>query len=62
MKLYRMMTMVAVAMLAMTAFAQQTTMSLNDEERKQTITVTSRRMERHPAAIAGTGQNRQSRD
>ena len=42
MKLYRMMTMVAVAMLAMTALAQkQVTMTINDEERHQTITVTA---------------------
>ena len=41
MKLYRMMTLVAVAMLAMTGLAQQTTMTINDEERHQTITVTA---------------------
>ena len=41
MKLYRMMTVVAVAVLAMTAMAQPTVMTLNDEERHQTITVTA---------------------
>ena len=40
MKRYRIITMVVVAMLAMTAVAQQATMTVNDEERHQTITVT----------------------
>ena len=41
MKLYRMMTAVAVAMLALVATAQQATLTINDEERQQTITVTA---------------------
>ncbi|MBR5169171.1 MAG: DUF5110 domain-containing protein [Muribaculaceae bacterium] len=41
MRLYRMILMVAVAMVAMTVTAQQTTMTVNDEERHQTITVTA---------------------
>ena len=42
MKLYRMMTMVAVVMLAMTALAQQqATMTYNDATRHQTVTVTT---------------------
>jgi len=36
-----MITVVAVAMLAMTAMAQPTVMTLNDEERHQTVTVTA---------------------
>ena len=41
MRLYRMILAVAVAMLAMAAAAQQTTMTVNDEQRHQTITVTA---------------------
>ena len=38
---YRVITMVAVVMLALNATAQQKTMTVNDEERHQTITVTA---------------------
>ena len=41
MKLYRMISILAVAMLAMTAFAQQATMTFSDALRHQTITVTA---------------------
>ena len=41
MKLYRMITILAVAMLAMTALAQQATMTCSDALRHQTITVTA---------------------
>ena len=41
MKSFRMITMVAVAMMALSAMAQQTVMTVNDEERHQTITVTA---------------------
>ena len=41
MKLYRMITIVAVAIWAMTATAQQTTMTVNNEERNEIITVTA---------------------
>ena len=41
MRLYRMMISVAVAMLAMTAVAQPKSMTVNDERRHQTITVTA---------------------
>ena len=41
MRLYRMMISVAVAMLAMTAVAQSKSMTVNDERRHQTITVTA---------------------
>ena len=40
MKRYRIMTLVAVAMLAMVAMAQQASLTVNDEKRHQTITVT----------------------
>ena len=40
MKSYRIITVVAVALLTMVATAQQTSMTINDEERHQTITVT----------------------
>ena len=41
MKHYRIMTLVAVAFLALAAAAQQTSFTVNDEERHQTITVTA---------------------
>ena len=41
MKSFRMITMVAVAMMVLSAMAQQTAMTVNDEERHQTITVTA---------------------
>ena len=41
MKLYRMITVVFVMLLSLTVVAQQTTMTINDEERHQTITVTA---------------------
>ncbi len=41
MRLYRMITLVAITMLALAATAQQTAMTINDEERHQTITVTA---------------------
>ena len=41
MKLYRMISILAVTMLAMTALAQQTTMTFNDAARHQTVTVTA---------------------
>ena len=41
MKLYRMTSILAVAMLALTALAQQATMTFNDATRHQTVTVTA---------------------
>ena len=41
MKLYRMTSILAVAMLALTALAQQSTMTFNDATRHQTVTVTA---------------------
>ncbi len=41
MRFYRMISLAAVAMLALAAQAQQATMTVNDEERHQTITVTA---------------------
>ena len=41
MKLYRMTSILAVAMLALTALAQQATMTFNDVTRQQTVTVTA---------------------
>ena len=41
MKLFKMIALAAVAMLAMSATAQQSTMTINDGERQQTITVTA---------------------
>ena len=41
MRHYRIMTMVAAAMFALVATAQQTSFTVNDEQRHQTITVTA---------------------